>query len=514
MRTSAVPDRAAFAQTANKDETAGMSPMEMAKVDAQVISDADMSMFSPSEDGNIAAKSNRDFINRFVSKLGIAEAAGYLTADGRATKRLVDRIQAAVVEKAYHDDYLLEMVAEEPDPDLRNILTALTFAAGEFAKAKAIDQSLGGINIPSHAIAAGKLVRRARDEGMTLNELLGQLGLFENIPEATKGVAKFIDEHIRRGKRMSVVFRESARYLKEYLLNKEQGSLFGDEGVTLSPSDIIGRAITKLDGEGNGRKKESRQGEGSLFEAGRDYEESNREGEPGGNRGRGPYRSAGGVEEILEAAHKMTREEAKIASPDKREQRGEDARLIEGKDIGGQEKADDGAKKEPWEMTRGEYNTWYAKQYEKEYGREYAPEGMRILDADNMHIFEIRQALSEGKPVPAEVLKDYPDILTEIVVHDKEIRTKIARKGRNAQRYVEGQILKVRPDHEASRSGTLGGNTEIASTHNEVTVNNIPPNSSDVKVDKVDKVDWKAEILNARFLSDIEEVFRKVFNLQ
>lgn len=869
LRTSSVKDRAAFAQTANKDETAGMSPMEMAKVDAQIISDADMALFNPADDGNIAAKSNRDFITRFVSKLGIAESAGYLTADGRATKRLVDRIQAAVVEKAYHDDHLLEMVAEEPDPELRNILTALTFAAGEFAKAKAIDKNLGGIDIPSHAIAAGKLVRRAREESMTLNEILGQLGLFESIPEDTKGVAKFIDENIRRGKRMSLIFRESARYLKEYLLNKEQDNLFGDEGTsTLSPSEIIGRALNKLDGEvANGRSEKQRSG--NLFEAARDYEEVHREGEPGGHRGRGPGFMSGGMEGaegILEGADSMigkppfthynfkatsynagimtprvgqkfsdeeisqveawlephgfsvagrpTRihvigdSEKRINIPDgfeyarqkKREQKkaeedkqyeerkmqrqkeydslpskpwieeifGHDfdnianklalARYLDGvekkfkgitswkwkdgitklgidletadfsaikakyeeaqipySDTEEQKEplkvgetrgvsgvpstlvktldADDGVRyelfqgasqeekrsavvvtdidsgnvvevkqfpdfglaekeynkavkiaqgsepKEPWEMTVLDF-------YES---RKTGPFPLDPIEAKSIHREEVEYALSKGKPVSAEVLKDYPDILTQIkeeliayirnypdfvfedskgsentrkeirkflegispekvkalklgshneylevlkiivekmfpegaeyafrktvdgsetdydhflkdktrkdyihtigntlenkdiaielkeddkekeffikkyfnediqrdiwdivVVHDKEIRTKIARKGRNAQRYVEGQVLKVRPDHEASRSGTFGGNTEIASTHNEVTPNNIPANSSDVKIDTID---WRLEMLNASSFADIEAVFRKVFKM-
>ena len=99
-------------------------------------------------------------------------------------------------------------------------------------------------------------------------------------------------------------------------------------------------------------------------------------------------------------------------------------------------------------------------------------------------------------------------MLFRSVVHDKEIRTKIARKdnrGRNTVENIIGDGVR------ASVPSTLGGNTEIASTHNEVTVNNILPNSSDVKVDNID---WKTEILNARFLADIEEVFRKVFNLR
>jgi len=62
----------------------------------------------------------------------------------------------------------------------------------------------------------------------------------------------------------------------------------------------------------------------------------------------------------------------------------------------------------------------------------------------------------------AEIQRDIWDV---VVIHNKEIRTKFSRKGRDAQRYVEGQILKERPDREASRSGTPDGISENASTH-------------------------------------------------
>ncbi len=52
--------------------------------------------------------------------------------------------------------------------------------------------------------------------------------------------------------------------------------------------------------------------------------------------------------------------------------------------------------KEPWQMTRAEYGKWYSEHFE----------GKDIID----HKIRVGRALSEGKPVPPEVLKDYPDL--------------------------------------------------------------------------------------------------------
>jgi len=125
-------NRAEFARKANEDEVAQMAPAELARVDAAKLTDDDIALFQPSEDGNIAATSNRAFITRFFDKMGATAATGYMTKDGAYTKQLVDRIQAAIFQKAYQDDDLLALMAEEADPKIKNILSAMTIAAGEF----------------------------------------------------------------------------------------------------------------------------------------------------------------------------------------------------------------------------------------------------------------------------------------------------------------------------------------------------------------------------------------------
>jgi len=266
MRVGKVADRAQFARDANKDELAQMSPVEVAKMDAETLTESDLSIFAPSEDGNIAASSNTAFIKRYIQKLGVNESAGYLTADGRPTKQLIDRIQAAIFQKAYEDESVLALVAEETNPDLRNILNGLTFAAKDFVKARAFAEDFDGIDIPKHAIAAGALVRKSREENVVIDEILSQGGLFGDIPEGTEAFARFIDKHIRSGKRIGRVLQVAADILQDHLSMRDQESLF-EKPAPPTEVEIINRAIAQVEEEysdKNGNLFESASGELSM----------------------------------------------------------------------------------------------------------------------------------------------------------------------------------------------------------------------------------------------------------
>jgi len=118
-------DRAQFAKDSNLSDLQEMSASEKAYSDAQFLTDNTMEMFQPGDDGNLLAKTNMPFIQAFLREIGDTASAGLLTADGRPTKQLIDRLQNAIFAKAYKDDRLVKLVSEEPDPDMRNILTAL-----------------------------------------------------------------------------------------------------------------------------------------------------------------------------------------------------------------------------------------------------------------------------------------------------------------------------------------------------------------------------------------------------
>ena len=220
-------DRTTVTERANEGDIASMSPMEQAKVDSRRLTEDDLEVFRPSDDGDITAASNRQFVQNFIKKLGPAESAGLLTADSRPTKKLVDRIQASIFSKAYDNDKLLALMAEETHPTIKNILTALTLASPVFAKIRGIAPDMGGIDLTEHVVGAAMLILKSRDESAPIEMILNQIGMFEQIPEETKAVARLLHANMRSAKRMGNVFKMAGQKILTYLQNRDQISMFG-----------------------------------------------------------------------------------------------------------------------------------------------------------------------------------------------------------------------------------------------------------------------------------------------
>ncbi len=132
-------DRAKFAKDSNLSDLQQMSAAETAFSDAERIDNKLMDQFQPSEAGNLMAPSNKGFVNSFLTEIGDNSTAGLLTEDGRPTKQLIERMQNAVFAKAYKNEKLVKLVAEEADPEIRNILNALNGAASAFVEMQYLD---------------------------------------------------------------------------------------------------------------------------------------------------------------------------------------------------------------------------------------------------------------------------------------------------------------------------------------------------------------------------------------
>lgn len=239
-------DRAQFAKDSNISDLQEMSASEKAYADAQFLTENVIALFNPSDDGNLLARSNDRFIAAFMREIGDTTTAGLLTADGRPTKQLVDRIQNALFAKAYKDERLVKMVSEEPDPDMRNILTALNTAAADFASMQVLSAEVHRDTV--HSLVDGieevksldkavtealqdaiSLVRQAKDSGQALKEVISQKGIFENSSPEAEMLALFIAENNRSAKRMGHAFREMARQINQEIIHQKQavGDMFG-----------------------------------------------------------------------------------------------------------------------------------------------------------------------------------------------------------------------------------------------------------------------------------------------
>ncbi|WP_327062146.1 hypothetical protein [Leclercia adecarboxylata] len=265
-------DRAKFARDSNQSDLQEMAASEKAFVDAEMLDERLMAMFAPSDEGNLLARTNDAFIRSFMKEIGDTATAGLVTTDGRPTKQLIDRIQNAIFAKAYKDERLVKLVAEEPDPDMRNILTALNTAASDFAQMQMLSgdvhkQAVSGLvsgieevgGLDKQAIAALQeainLVRQAKDSGQALEEVIAQQGLFEETSKEAEALALFIVSNNRSAKRMGAAFKKMAQKINVELTHQQQalGDMFGGGDLTLvDVLSAVSREIEEEFGEGKG----------------------------------------------------------------------------------------------------------------------------------------------------------------------------------------------------------------------------------------------------------------------
>ncbi|HFD3239899.1 hypothetical protein [Escherichia coli] len=231
------------------------------------ITPAMMTLFNPSESGDLLSRSNDAFIRGFMTQVGATQAAGLVTEDGRPTRQLVDRIQNAIFAKAYKDARLVRMVAEEPDPDMRNVLTALNAAANDFvqmqalsgeAHKQAVTTIVDGIetadSLDKKALAALKdavdLVRQSKESGQHIIDVIAQGDMFSETAPEVKALALFIVANNRSAKRMATAFKLMAQRINDELQHQGQalGDMFGGGDVSLQ--DILRQVSQELENEG------------------------------------------------------------------------------------------------------------------------------------------------------------------------------------------------------------------------------------------------------------------------
>ncbi|CAK0740751.1 conserved hypothetical protein [Gammaproteobacteria bacterium] len=264
VRTSTT-DRRQFAIEANQDDKLSMTATEKANADTDRLTDELIAKLS--DDGDLLAAANRDFIAGFLKSLGDTEAAQYTTSDGSPTRALIDRVQSAIFAKAYNDDRLLELAADVSKPEVANVISALNVAAPEFVRARVADEAntqalttqvVDSIQVSLNKqavdaiIDATNLVRKAKADGMSVGELVAQRGLFGDIPPATAAMALFISQNNRSPKRLGAAFRAMAEFVRQEAERGSTVDMFGDNQKA-SLADIIqaaNRELAKQYGEG------------------------------------------------------------------------------------------------------------------------------------------------------------------------------------------------------------------------------------------------------------------------
>ncbi len=256
-------DRVSFTKEANKPETATMSPAEKAKLDAARITQEDLSHFDTDGTGDLLHRSNDTFLARFADRLG-DEAGELKTKEDNWNKQMRDRVESALFMKAYGDDRLNSLFAEDDKPDLKNLIKSLAIAAPHFAKAKGIDPQgwgkshkapgarlgdpeFGGYGVIESLVEASRILQDSRNRGQSVDEILDQHSLLDSFSPETELFARWLDANLHKSKQVGQALSELANQIEQYLQKQSQadGDMFGTAEATLD--DLINQTNNQLE---------------------------------------------------------------------------------------------------------------------------------------------------------------------------------------------------------------------------------------------------------------------------
>lgn len=263
VRTTPLDDaqRIQFVNEGNEQGGARMSAPEQAIADARQISGPLLSIFRPSESGEINTAANHGFITAFMRDVVGPAIGEYVDARGAISQAGIARIRNAIFAHAYADSpqgvIALEKLAESPDSNVRNITNALLQRAGGFSNLKegiADGTRYDTLDITGDLTKALSKMSSLREQGQTVGDYLKQNELFDpELSPLQRQMLHILDEYKRSGKAISEVLGNYLA-LTEAAGNPNQEGLFGTRETPPDPEDLFESAVRKAQEDVNATK--------------------------------------------------------------------------------------------------------------------------------------------------------------------------------------------------------------------------------------------------------------------
>lgn len=221
-------DRVEFARLANVPDVAQFSTSERARSDVDRLPDA--SMLKINNDGSINLDRSMDYVRAFVDQLPKSERSAVMTSDGKLSQTGRQRIESALVQRAYNDSNLVTRLYENMDDDSKTVLNALLKAAPQLAQLGDLMRQGGRHqnNIASDLAQAAQKLSDIKANGSTVRDYLSQEVLFDD--GLTLGAKEFLsvfDSNNRSAKAIGEHIQSKIDEI-EAMGDPRQGSLFGD----------------------------------------------------------------------------------------------------------------------------------------------------------------------------------------------------------------------------------------------------------------------------------------------
>ena len=179
-------ERLAFTREANQQAVMSLSRTERAFADAEAMPRGLVGLY---EGGAVDLAKNRNFVRSFVRDVvGPGEQTTFVSAQGDLTADGVQRIETALLAKAYSDRRLVERIAEAADPGRRTIRNVLIDLAPQWAAMRESVQAgttHPDIDQTKALLDAVDLIDRGVRERIPVSDLVNQAPLFGEGDQAT-----------------------------------------------------------------------------------------------------------------------------------------------------------------------------------------------------------------------------------------------------------------------------------------------------------------------------------------
>ncbi|MBQ9595948.1 MAG: hypothetical protein IJR35_08825, partial [Synergistaceae bacterium] len=255
-------DRVNFTSEANEASTARMSETETALNDAKKINQSMLTLFDPEK----PIQSNRAFIQQFVSKvLQQNERGDFFQKNGEISKAGINRIENALIAKAYNNSTILNKLNEVYDDDIKNITNALLAAAPKIAVLEngAFRKDL---SIRDDVVQAINALIEIKGEKGSVADYLSQIRIFDDdISNEAKTLLRFFDKNKRSSKKIA---QGLINYAEDAMTESKdnQGALPGMEDSNRSKKDILRKAIKDAENGVNTKGESYNQSASSYHE--------------------------------------------------------------------------------------------------------------------------------------------------------------------------------------------------------------------------------------------------------
>lgn len=241
-------ERIAYTTESNERDTLDMSPSEQAMSDAPKV----MDILHLVQGGSFNNTANRDFVNAFLTGVASKNERGtMLDKDGVSlTQDGYRRIESALLAAAFNDAQIISQVIESKDSDIKAIGNALIEAAPQWAQVRKGVQDgilVEGVNVEANLVEAVHLVRKARQQNLSLSEMLNQDDMFDGgIDQVTKDFISifYSGDKLNKARSSQKVADALKSYAQLAMTAKASPNLFGD--APLSNEQILGQVNDRL----------------------------------------------------------------------------------------------------------------------------------------------------------------------------------------------------------------------------------------------------------------------------